>query len=72
MDAGAGPPELEGSQIRVIHGYGSCAALTTAYYCPVLLSERASYMKKKESNCQTKKTENWPTDRRSHYNLNWN
>jgi hypothetical protein len=54
----------------------------TANYRPILSSERASYMKKKENNCQTKKIKiwqcapkeadtktNWPTDRWSQYNF---
>jgi hypothetical protein len=57
----------------------------TANYRPVLSSERAPYVKKKEVNCNSKKLKyghlyqkgpdtktNWPTDRRWQCNFDFN
>jgi hypothetical protein len=50
------------SDKTVIYGYASCVTLTsacTANYRPIISSERVPYMKKKESDSQTKKIKMW-------------
>jgi hypothetical protein len=59
----------------VIFGYGSCATLTvsdcTANYRPVLSSERAPYMKKKESVKQRKLNSGHGPQRGPRTKTNW-